>query len=128
MTTLILAQKKLLSFRYDARLFEGLADRFYVTNQKGLITFIMAFFIVLSAAVYVISLYVVFGAGFSMGTLEKRMQNLTGETISLELSLQEQKTRVFEDQNDVLLHMEKISNVKYLTPDGFVASRLPLRY
>lgn len=127
MTTLVLAQKKILSFPWLANL-KRAAERFYDLNQKGLITLTFILIIVFSIISYLAALFLTFNLSFKIQAAEKEAAKLKNTAAVLEFQIQKEEASFVQDHKNILESMEKVSNIKYLTSDNFAVSGPQERY
>ena len=118
MTTLALARQK-ISILSLARIHRGrsVTGWFQVANRKGLVTAVLLATIFASAGGYLLLLSRVFELGFQMQDISRRLPDVTDELLNLQLELQQRQFVMADAHASVLGSMEKVSGVKYLTPE-----------
>lgn len=121
MTALILAQKKLFALPPMVRIRQA-ADYFLELNQKGMVSIITILFLSLSALIYLVSIYTVFGAGLRLQAYENVIAELENSVTSQESKLQELRLDLSGNYDKLLLSMERISVLKYIREENFTAS------
>lgn len=126
MTTLLLARKKMMSWRLTPVLNPAL-DSFLEINKKGVITLALGGVIILSASAYILATYTIFGLGPRIQEAAGRLSELKNDHLKTELELQKKRAGFLKDHKSILESMEKISTVKYLRPENFVARESQFR-
>ncbi len=121
MTTLVLVQRKILSAALPAR-FGQLKIWFEEINRDGIIMTALAWIIAVLITLYLGSLYMTFKTGFIIQEVTNRIAKVDEDILSLELRLQERRSRLAYDNTTVLESMERISDIKYLTTGTLAAS------
>lgn len=127
MTILILAQQKLVNFempRLTRRLgfVAGMEDMFSNVNRKGILSGALLLLIGVSVISYLIALYLTFGLGFSLQKNERAAGQLQNSVSIQEVALWEKEANLAENNKSVIESMEKITALKYVTPDNVAVS------
>lgn len=76
---------------------------------------ILCLFAALPVAVYLIALFVSFGAGFKIRGAEQQGILLSREVADLQLTLQQKELRLQTDYADILGGMESVEDVTYIS-------------
>ena len=117
MTILVLAHKRFLEI---PSLFPVVFsfDWFLRKNRRGIITIFSAVFLLAGVAVYLGGLYFTFQSGIMAKSDSQQFAKLRSEITILELRVQERQIFTSADAKAILDSMEKISGMKYLTPES----------
>ena len=127
MTTLVLIQKKILSFSSPFALGKS-TEWFYDLNKKGLISIFLLSIILIGVISYLAALFTVFELGVKIQKTEKELVKLNSDITLLEAQMQKQELSFVQDRQDILGAMEKVSAIKYLQSDNFVFSGPSVKY
>lgn len=119
MTTLLLAQQKIMSFRFCALPF----DRAKISSVQRVAVIIILALISTSVAGYLIALYLSFEFGFRIQRAQSVYEEVKKEVLAEEMLLQKNLSFLAEEQKNIVESMEKVSAIKYLDLDGIAASR-----
>lgn len=95
-------------------------------NNRGGVTFVFIFIILITALSYLAAFFITFNAGFGMGKQTQelsRAKELLSETL---FEFQKQKALIAETQNQVFVSMEKISSIQYIMPRNVAFSSVSL--
>ena len=90
-------------------------------NKYGLISSGVIAILIITLGSYLTALYFIINTGFAIQEQEKTMVQINEEFLAMELTTQNNRTKLAEDQKPILESMEKISTVKYLLPQSFVS-------
>ena len=96
--------------------------QFAKINQKGIVTFCLLAMIALGALQYLGAIYGIFFSGFELQRETRQVAQLTKETDRLELSVQETGAQFPIKYKEILVSMEKISEVTYVTGENAAVS------
>ena len=121
MTTLILAQRRILSVSF-APYWERAADKFLTINKSGFLSASIMAFISISIICYLVALYFTFDLGFKIQERTKEFSYLEAVAVKTELKLQQDLSGLAQNHPDVLKLMERAAALKYLTSENFAAS------
>ena len=117
MTILVFAHKRFLEF---PSLFPAVFSSgwFLRKNRRGLITIFLLTLLFSAVAGYLAGLYFTFQSGLGAKDNNQKFAKLRSEIAILELRVQERQAFTNADVRAVLDSMEKISSMKYLTPES----------
>lgn len=117
MTILVLAHKRFLEIpSLIPAVFSS--DWFLHKNRKGVVTIFSVIFLFSAVAGYLAGLYFVFQFGLAMKNDSQKFTKLRSEIAVLELRAQGRQALTNADAKVILDSMEKISGMKYLTPES----------
>lgn len=71
---------------------------------------------------YLGSLYITFKLGFDAQAYQESITEKSAELLKLDLEVQETKKALADNHKEVLESMERISAIKYLTPEAVAVS------
>lgn len=115
MSTLILAQKRIFSYRVTQFIF---VERFIDANQQGKVTAIFLAVLSLGVVVYLAGLFASFYLGFGIQQVNSQYQKLDKSVLENVLTLQSKLSFLDDHQKAVLQSMEKVSLIKYIQPEN----------
>lgn len=116
MTTLILAQRKIVSFFPAVNL--SVEARFRRFNSKGKATFTLLGILLVSVIAYLAALYITFNLSFHIRENNEKLTKLEDTALALELKFQEESAGLVKNKGAFLETMEEVSSIKYLSSDG----------
>lgn len=119
MTTLLLAQQRILSFRFYTLPF----DRMKIASAQRIVSIIILMLVLTSVASYLVALYLSFEFGFRIQRAQGVYEEVKKEVLAEEMLLQKGLGFLAEEQKDIVESMEKVSAIKYLQLDGIASSR-----
>ncbi|MDP3770190.1 MAG: hypothetical protein U1A25_01970 [Candidatus Sungbacteria bacterium] len=122
MTTLTYIQRRMVLTSFDNRMFR-IPRTFRLINDRGSITAMIIGWGGAAIASYLIAVYYFFGLGASMQQKSLLIKELTESNTIIELTIQQKETAFARDNEDVLESMQKISDIRYVTPTDTSVSR-----
>ena len=91
-------------------------------NKNGLFTISVLALHAIFAVTYLASLYLSFSYGFEIQKGNTSLRELEKKTLERELIVQEKIQALAGDNHPVLESMEKVSTIRYLTPENVAVS------
>ncbi len=79
------------------------------------------------AAAYLLAIFITFHFSFQVKQNTLLYEELSDETLRSEILLQKKTSELAQNYPSILESMERVSSIKYLTPESVAASRAPLR-
>jgi len=125
MTTLILAGRKVIPLQLLILPKNRLYDLFLFVNKRGGITLACLGIAIISVICYLVSLYFIFQLGFEIQEKSFGVAKLANNIAESEFTMHERQLDLVHREKDLLKSMEKITTVKYLTPDSTVSFYIP---
>lgn len=122
MTTLILAQKRILSLQLPFLQWD-VAEHFSFLNKRGIFTLSIFVLAGILVGIYLVSLYLSFFYGFEIQTGNTAVRSLEKAVLERELILQERIKALAGENYPVLKSMEKVSTIRYLTSENVAVSK-----
>lgn len=122
MNVLILAEQKLLPLR-RVRFYQGVQARFLEINQRGLVTFAFLAISALGVLLYLSAFYFSFHYGFLAQNFSKQILSAEQTVVQKELALRGKENMFSQGSSPLLEGMEKISAIKYLSPETVAESK-----
>ncbi len=107
--------------------FFALGERFEGYRFRNLVGGILIAAIILSAAAYLIALFLSFSYGFQIQKQAAAEEKLARTFQEAELGLQRKMNLLAEGQISWLESMERVSSIRYLRPENVAVSQSPLR-
>jgi riboflavin synthase len=123
MTTLTLIQRHIVPTLFDNRIFR-ISRAFRLINDRGYITAMIIGWNGAAIASYLIAVYCLFGLGAGMQQKSLLVKELIQSNTIIELTIQQKETAFARDNEDVLELMQKISDIRYVTPPDSSVSRV----
>lgn len=123
MIILVLAQKKILYSGLFQRL-DAIKTGVQEINRRGTLTIILIWLVATLATGYLGALYLTFQTGFFIQESNKFAAEYKEKVLKLELEVQEAERGLASGHKETLELMEKISGIKYVSPEVFTASAL----
>ena len=74
--------------------------------------------------VYLVAVYSLFGLGITLQEKTIELKKLTEANIISELNLRQKQTEFARNNEDILQSMEKITNLRYITPADTAVSQV----
>ena len=119
MTALLLAQQRILAFRFHTPPF----DRTKISSARRMIAVMTLALVSISVTGYLVALYSSFEFSFRIQRAQGVYEELKKEVLKDEMLLQKKFDFLSEEQKNIVESMEKVSAIKYLELDGIAASR-----
>ena len=93
-------------------------------NQHGRIIRMLIAWIAGAIVVYLVAVYSLFGLGITLQEKTIELKKLTEANIISELNLRQKQTEFARNNEDILQSMEKITNLRYITPADTAVSQV----
>ncbi len=117
MSTLIFVHDRLVETSI-VRKWENFAERFALINRGGILTIVLLAAILSGLCASVAMRYWIAGAGFGVQAANRRLLQTRDELAGAELALRLAEAGLSASDGDILATMEKISTIRYVTPQS----------
>lgn len=116
MTLLVLAHKRILMSNVIRTPYaiEWLMEK----SRGGRVTLWLLGGIIFCVFIYLLALFTTFSLSFQIRENTRRYDELSEHTLRSEILLQQRKSELAENHTLLLQSMERVSSVKYLTPES----------
>lgn len=121
MTTLILAQKRIISFLPCINITRW-SDKFQGSLVAKLPIRLLLGVICVSISTYLAALFFAFNLSFHIRENNKKLAKLENSALITELKFQETSAGIIKDKSILLQSMEEVSSIKYLSSEDLAVS------
>lgn len=121
MTTLVLVHNRLIGLPV-VRKWAALRERFILLNHRGIATLALCAAIALGLVASVAMRYWTAGAGFRLQVEALRLLEARDELTKAELALRAGEEALSESDAELIAGMEKITTIRYVTPESVASS------